>query len=135
MEDSNLNDPRRRHGAHVGYMALVATFHRHHFRNADAFVAFMGLDVRVRDSGKFRGRRKLTKKGDPEIRRLLYNAAMSACRHPHWKSYYQSLRDRGFSGTAALMALARKLVRVCYALLEKQVSFDPGIRSIPCNAT
>ena len=39
----------------------------------------MGLDVRVRDSGTFRGRRKLTKKGDPEVRRLLYNAAMAAC--------------------------------------------------------
>lgn len=62
-------------------------------------------------------------------------AAMTACRDPNWKPYYQSLRDRGFSGTAALMALARKLVRVCYALLEKQVSFDPGTRSIPCNAT
>jgi transposase len=116
-------------------LALVTAFHRHPFRNADAFVAFIGLDVRVRDSGKFRGRRKLTKKGDPEIRRLLYNAAMKACQHPHWKPYYQSLRDRGFSGTAALMALARKLVRVCYALLVKQVSFDPEIRKVTCSAT
>ena len=116
-------------------LALVTAFYRHNFRNADAFVAFIGLDVRVRDSGKYRGRRKLTKKGDPEIRRLLYNAAMKACQHPHWKSYYQSLRDRGFSGTAALMALARKLVRVCYALLRKQVSFEPEIRKLICNAT
>lgn len=116
-------------------LALVATFHRHNFRNADAFVAFIGLDVRVRDSGKFRGRRKLTKKGDPEIRRLLYNAAMSGCKDPHWRPYYQSLRDRGFSGTAALMTLARKMVRVCYTLLQKQVSFDPGIRSVACSAT
>ena len=35
----------------------------------------MGMDVRVRESGQWRGRRKLTKKGDPEIRRLLFNAA------------------------------------------------------------
>ncbi|MEJ2331076.1 MAG: transposase [Gammaproteobacteria bacterium] len=116
-------------------LALVAAFHRHDFRNADAFVAFIGLDVRVRDSGKFRGRRKLTKKGDPEIRRLLYNAAMCGCRLAHWKPYYRSLRDRGFSGTAALVILARKMVRVCYALLEKQASFDPKIRKLPCNAT
>jgi transposase len=116
-------------------LALVAAFHRHHFRSADAFVAFIGLDVRVRDSGKFRGRRKLTKKGDPEIRRLLYNAAMCGCRSAHWKPYYQSLRERGFSGTAALMILARKMVRVCYALLSKQLSFDPEFRQLPCNAT
>ena len=119
----------------VTALAMVACFHRHDFRSADAFVAFMGLDVRVRDSGTFRGRRKLTKKGDPELRRLLYNAAMAACRQDHWKAYYQSLRKRGFSGTAALVALARKLVRVCYALLKKQAPFDPKLRPMTCPMT
>ena len=116
-------------------LALVSLFHRHDFHSADAFIAFMGLDVRVRDSGTFRGRRKLTKRGDPEVRRLLYNAAMAACRQPAWKSYYRSLRDRGFSGTAALVALARKLARVCYALLKQQTSFDPGRRRGTCMTT
>lgn len=116
-------------------LALVAAFHRYEFRSADAFVAFMGLDVRVRDSGTFRGRRKLTKKGEPELRRLLYNAAMAACRQAVWKPYYQSLRDRGFSGTAALVALSRKLVRVSYALMRQQTSFDPEIRTRACAAT
>lgn len=116
-------------------LALVSAFHRHAFRSADAFVAFIGLDVRVRDSGKYKGRRKLTKRGDPELRRLLYNAAMSACRDAYWQPYYQSLRQRGLSGVAALMALARKLVRVCYALLQKQVDFDPTIRNKACTAT
>ena len=116
-------------------LALVAAFHRHAFRNADAFVAFLGLDVRVRDSGRHRGRRKLTKKGDPEVRRLLYNAAMSGCKQPHWKVYYRSLRDRGLSGTAALMALARKMVRVCFALLRLQVPFTPEARKTGCMAS
>ena len=131
------NDLRRTHAVPgVGpltALALVITFRRHRFRSADAFVAFMGLDVRVRDSGTFRGRRKLTKKGDPELRRLLYNAAMAACRQTYWKNYYRSLRDRGFSGTAALVALSRKLVRVCYALLSQQTCFDPQHRT--CTAT
>ena len=51
-------------------LALVALYHRGEFVRADAFIAFMGMDVRVRESGQWRGRRKLTKKGDPEIRRL-----------------------------------------------------------------
>lgn len=106
-------------------LGLVAAFHRGEFSSADAFVAFLGLDVRVRDSGRMRGRRKLTKKGEPELRRLLHNAAMAACRDACWQPYYQSLRARGLSGTAALVALARKLVRVCFALLKHQASFDP----------
>ena len=116
-------------------LALVAIYRRHAFRSADAFIAFLGLDVRVRDSGTFRGRRKLSKKGDPEIRRLLYNAAMSACRHGSWAPYYRALRDRGLSGTAALVALSRKLARVCYALLQHQHSFDPARRPATCSTT
>jgi transposase len=116
-------------------LGLVAAFHRGQFRNADSFVAFLGLDVRVRDSGRFRGRRKLTKKGEPELRRLLYNAAMCACRDDHWHTYYRSLRDRGFSGTAALVALSRKLVRVSFAILTNETDFLRQKPTQACNAT
>ena len=98
--------------------SLVATYYRGVFRNADAFVAFMGLDVRVRDSGRYRGRRKLSKRGDPEVRRLLFNAARAAARTARWKGYYERLRSRGLSTTAAHVALARKLARVAFALLR-----------------
>jgi len=64
-------------------MAIAATYHRGQFRNDVAFIAFMGMDVRVRESGRFRGRRKLTKKGEPELRRLLFNAAMRGWQHAH----------------------------------------------------
>jgi len=43
-------------------LATVATYHRGQFRSADSFIAFMGMNVRVRDSGKYQRRRKLTKK-------------------------------------------------------------------------
>lgn len=98
--------------------SLVATYYRGVFRSADAFVAFMGLDVRVRDSGRYRGRRKLSKRGDPEVRRLLFNAARAAARTVRWKGYYERLRSRGLSTTAAHVALARKLARVAFALLR-----------------
>ena len=106
-------------------LAMVATYHRGQFRSADAFIAFMGMDVRVRDSGKFRGRRKLTKKGDSELRRLLFNAAMQGRRNALWEPYYLALRARGMSTTAAFVALGRKLARVCFALLNNEAEFDP----------
>lgn len=96
-------------------LAMVATYHRGQFRGADAFIAFMGMDVQVRDSGQFRGRRKLTKKGDSELRRLLFNAAMQGQRNALWEPDYLALRARGLSTTAAFVALARKLARVCFA--------------------
>lgn len=107
--------------------ALAGVFHRGPFRNADAFIAFLGLDVRVRDSGRHRGQRKLTKRGDPELRRLLFNAARAGARTPAWKAYYQRLRARGLSTTAAGVVLARKLARVAFAVLRDRSDYRAPI--------
>jgi transposase len=103
--------------------ALANTFTSGRFTCADAFIAFLGLDVRVRDSGKKTGKRCLTKQGDPELRRLLYNAAMSAKRHPRWASTYQRYLDRGMATTQAFVAIARKLARVAFALMKNQSTY------------
>src|SRR5680860_1402225 len=60
-------------------IGLTNTLERVPFRKADAFVAFIGLDPRANDSGHKTGRRRLSKRGPAELRRLLFNAAMSAC--------------------------------------------------------
>jgi transposase len=90
-----------------------------------AFIAFLGMDLTVDDSGKKNGPRHLTKKGDPEVRRLAYNAAMAACRSAKWKPFYESYLARGFSKTQALVALARKLCRVAFALMKNQSEYHP----------
>lgn len=105
--------------------ALTMIFHRGVFTGADAYIAFIGMDVRVRDSGKFTGRRKLTKKGDPELRRLLYMAAMTACRSATWKGFYERALARGLSRIQALVALGRKLARIAFALLTNQSTYQP----------
>ena len=115
--------------------ALVMAYHRGQFRNADAFVAFIGLDVRVRDSGTMRGRRKLTKQGDPELRRLLHLAAMQACRSTSWTAFYQRYLARGLSKIQVLVILARKISRVAFALLKNQSTYQPNMRLETCPVT
>ena len=105
--------------------ALTMAFKRGEFKNDDAFVAFIGMDVRVRDSGQKQGKRKLTKQGDPELRRLLYLAAMQAKRQPAWEGFYQRYIERGMAKVQALTILARKLARVAFALLRNQSEYDP----------
>jgi transposase len=104
--------------------ALVAMYHRGTFRKSDSFIAFIGLDVRVRESGYFKGKRKLTKQGNPEIRRLLFNAARSASRTTAWNAYYLSMRNRGHSTTATAVALSRKIARLAFALLRDQSEYQ-----------
>lgn len=116
-------------------LALVICFNRGDFKRADQFVAYLGLDVRVRDSGACRGKRKLTKRGNSEMRRLLYNAAMAFARNPKYRPWYERYRERGLSSTAALVIVCRKLVRIAFALLSKGEMFEENLYAGACKAT
>jgi transposase len=105
--------------------ALVNLFSRLPSARADALVAFTGLDPRPCDSGKKRGARRLSKRGPGELRRLLFNAAMSAAKTRFWKPFYERERAKGLPTTAALVCLARRLVRVAFALYRNNVHFNP----------
>ena len=110
---------------HVNAAALVAVYHRGYFSKSDSFIAFMGLDVRVRESGYFKGKRKLTKKGNPELRRLLFNAARAGAKTKQWNAYYISMRARGHTTTATAVALSRKIARLAFALMRDQSEYRP----------
>ena len=107
----------------VNAAALTAVFHRGAFAGSDAYVAFIGLDVRLRESGKFKGKRKLTKCGEAEIRRLLFCAAQAARSYPPFDNYLQQQLEKGLSKIAAKVILARKLARIAFSLLANQQSF------------
>jgi transposase len=103
---------------------LLGLFQRLAERGADAVIAFMGFDPRPMDSGQKVGRRRLSKRGPAEWRRLLFNAAMSASRTKVWQPHYERERAKGLSRTAALVVLARKLVRVAFALFKSHQYFN-----------
>ncbi|MGH8469200.1 MAG: transposase [Gammaproteobacteria bacterium] len=88
-------------------IALAQRFDRIAYPNSDAAVAAYGLDPRPKESGKFTGKRKLSKRGNPEERRLVYLAAVSGARTRAWQPYFANLA-KGLSKTAAYCALARK---------------------------
>jgi transposase len=113
----------------INALALTAAYHRGEFTNADAFIAYLGLDVRVRDSGTFKGKRKLTKRGEAELRRLNYCAAKPSRCHPRFEAYYQSQLAKGLSKTAANVILGRKLARIAFALMRNQQLFDRGVQT------
>ena len=106
-------------------MALTNTLERVSFRNADAFVAFTGFDPRANDSGNKIGRRRLSKRGPAELRRLLINAAMAASKSKAWKPIYEHYRAHGWSTTAALVIIARKIARAAWSIHHYNSTFDP----------
>lgn len=104
---------------------LTTLFSRFQFANADALVAYCGLDPRPNDSGTQRGQRRLSKKGPPLLRRQLYMAGFAASRSKALQPLYRALRAKGFAATEAFLILGRKLLRVAFAIWNSTASFDP----------
>jgi transposase len=104
--------------------ALLSVFGRLHDASANAVIAFLGMDLRPRDSGNSSGQRHMSKRGQPEFRRLLFNAARSAARTKAWAVYYQRELAKGLAPVQATNILARRLVRVAFSLFKSGAMFD-----------
>lgn len=107
--------------------AVVARMKGRKFPRADQFVAYVGFDIGIVESGKRKGQRGLTKQGDAELRRLLYLCAQSAVRSDKgpFKAQYERELARGRKKTEALCIIARKLAKVCWAIVERGATWDP----------
>lgn len=106
--------------------ALICDLQSGPFRSADAFVAFYGLDPQPNDSGRLKGRRRISKRGQRLGRTLLYNAAMTTVRTAVWKPLYQRLLSRGLSKIQAIVAIARRLARTAWSIYTHQTEFNPA---------
>jgi len=108
--------------------ALAACLIDKQFAHPDQFVAYVGLDIRVHQSGQRRGQFGLSKHGDAELRRLLYLAAMAAAHSTQDRTFaerYTREQAKGLAKTAALNAVARKLAKVAWSLVTHGTQYDP----------
>jgi transposase len=105
--------------------AVTSCLQAKQFTHPDQFVAYIGLDVQVSDSGAHRGQRRLSKHGNAELRRLLYVCAQATLRtrNSPFKAQYERERAKGLSSTAAICVIARKMARVCWSLHRHQTTY------------
>ena len=94
-------------------------------KSADSWVAYMGYDVSVRQSGTWKGRGKLTKRGNAYLRKRLFQAAWGAClNYDYIRAYYDALKAKGRNHVEAVVIIARKLIKIAYHILTTQTQFD-----------
>ena len=96
------------------------------FQRVDQVVAYVGLDLEVKQSGKWKGEVKLSKRGSGRVRRVLYLAALRSLALPEsaFGAYYQRLVARGLKGREALTAVMRKMLIVAYHLLLSKETYE-----------
>jgi len=94
------------------------------FKDKCAFASYLGMDLVVNESGKFKGKSRLSKQGDKHARKALFMAAMSASTSKIWKPYYtQLLEVKKLKKKQALIALARKLLYTIFGVFRTQKKF------------
>lgn len=113
-------------GAWSASIILAETKHFQRCRNADAFVAFAGLDPRVQQSGVTLNRNgRLTKRGSPHLRAALFVSANVARMHdPDLRAYYDAKKEQGKKFTAITCAISRKLCYRIYAVVKRKTPYE-----------
>ncbi len=91
--------------------------------------ALVGVAPFNRDSGFYRGKRRI-KGGRQSIRKVLFMAAMTAMKwNPVIKEFYERLLARGKVKKVAVIACMHKLLTIINAMVRAQTLWNPVVRS------
>ena len=97
-------------------------------KGSQSWVAYAGLDVSIRESGTWKGKGRLTKRGKAYLRKRLFQAGWGACmNYDCVRAYYDKLKARGRSHTEAICIISRKLLRIAYEIVVNGKIYDPEI--------
>jgi transposase len=106
----------------AGLIGEVGDFR--HFDTQKEILKLAGLDLFEISSGKHKGQRRISKRGRPLLRKILYFAALNTVRkggimHEHYQQHLQ----KGMPRSKALIAIARKLLCIILALVRTQTEY------------
>lgn len=106
--------------------AIISHFYFHEIGdNPKSWVAYVGMEVSVRESGNWKGKGRISKRGNKYVRKRLFGGAWGAVMNNEcFKKYYYYLKEAGRSHIEALNIIARKLIRISFALLKNNKTFD-----------
>lgn len=93
--------------------------------NPNTWIAYIGLDVAVKESGEWKGKCLLTKRGNVVLRKRLFSAAWGAImNNARFRKYYDELKEQGRHHYEALIIIARKILRIMFCVLKRRKAFD-----------
>lgn len=89
--------------------------------SAKQLTSYAGYDVVLRESGSFKGKTGISKKGNSHIRAVLHMPSMTCVRcNPTLGQFYNRLKPNKAKPLVALIAVQRKLLILMYTLWKKR---------------
>ncbi len=94
--------------------------------NAKAITALVGLDPVIRDSGKYKGKQKVSKQGGQQLRNMLYLPTLCAIQHNEKiKNFYERLTSNAKTKKLAVIASMRKLILLAFSIFKSMEEYKP----------
>lgn len=113
-------------GQRTAALLIVATEGFNNFDNAKQLCSFFGLAPTETSSGtSITGKRKISKMGNPLVRKKLYMCSLQASRYNKTCiDLYQRLLAKGKPKKLALIAVANKLLKITFAIAKSGLPYD-----------
>lgn len=94
-------------------------------KSAKQLTSYTGYDVVHRESGLYKGKTSISKKGNSHIRSSLHMPSLTAVRcNPTLKPFYERLKAKKPKPIVALVAVQRKLLCLMYTLWVNDTYYD-----------
>lgn len=88
------------------------------------WIGFVGLDVSQKQSGQWKGRGRISKRGNCYLRKRLFCGAWGATMTSElFNEYYKILKNKGRLHKEALTIISRKLLCICQGVLKNRTPF------------
>ncbi|GGB44029.1 IS110 family transposase [Lentibacillus populi] len=119
----------------AGFFAEVGDLSN--YRDPRQIIKLAGLNLRLNESGLFKGQTTITKRGRRRLRSLLYQVSRPLSIHneafKQLHHYYRSRPNNPLTGKQSLVALSRKLIKILYVIGTRNCTFDEKrmIKDIP----
>uniref|UniRef100_A0A7C4AJQ2 IS110 family transposase n=1 Tax=Thermodesulfovibrio aggregans TaxID=86166 RepID=A0A7C4AJQ2_9BACT len=113
------------------FLAEVGDIER--FNSPKKLIAYCGIDPTVYESGRFKGKSKISKRGNRHLRRIVWLMTTGVVMHnEYFKEYFKKRRTEGLAFKKAILTTAHKLLRTIWAMLTKKQPFSVNHSLSPC---
>ena len=97
------------------------------FNHYQQIIRFSGLSLKQRQSGKYKGKDKVSKKGSSRLRMILNQSIFHLIKKDRvLGEYYHRKKLEGMPGTKAMAVVSRKLVAILFAISKAGAEYDPA---------
>ena len=105
---------------------LAETGPVHDFSHWRKLVRYGGMNIRMRQSGTYRGKNKLSKRGRPLLRKVLMQIMLPLVRkgYLYGEIYHRKKEQENRPGTMAMAIVARQFLRKFYGWYRSGKAFD-----------